>query len=45
MPEKNEKYVESVGQSGGWKGRKLWMKRFVEKMSFKSGVEVRSNGW
>jgi len=33
-------------QSGGWKVEELWRKRFVEKMSFDSGVEVRrSNGW
>jgi len=28
------------------KVEELWRKRFVEKMSFESGVEVRrSNGW
>ena len=44
MPEKNEKQLESVrGVSPvGGKVEELWRKRFMEKMSFESGVEVRS---
>jgi len=42
MPEKNEKQLESVGG----KVEELWRKRFMEKMSFESGVKVRrSNGY
>jgi len=37
--------VRGVSPVGG-KVEELWRKRFVEKMSFESGVEVRrSNGW
>ena len=47
MPEKKRKTagVRGVSPVGG-KVKELWRKRFVEKMSFESGVEVRrSNGW
>jgi len=46
MPEKNEKQLESVSQSGGWKGRRIRRKGFVEKISLEPGVEERrSNKW
>jgi len=48
MPEAREKRkapgVRGVSPVGGKVGE-LRRKRFVEKMSFESGVEVRSNGW
>jgi len=45
-PEKNEKQLESVESVVGGKAEELRRKRFVEEMSFESGVEVRrSNGW
>jgi len=45
MPEKNKKTpgVCEVSPVGG--KVELLRKRFVEKMSSESGVEVRSNGW
>jgi len=37
--------VRGVSPVGG-KVEELWRKRFMEKMSFESGVEVRrGNGW
>ena len=46
MPEKNEKHLESVESVLPLRVEELWRKRFVKKMSFESGVEVRrSNGW
>jgi len=47
MPEINEKHLESV-ESVRWVEifEELQRKRFVEKKSFESGVEVRrSDGW
>ena len=47
MPEKKRKTagVRGVSPVGG-KVEELWRKRFMEKMSFESEVEVRrSNGW
>jgi len=47
MPEKNVKTARVRGVSPvGGKAEELQMKRFVEKISFEPGVEVRrSNGW
>jgi len=45
MSEKNEKTAGVRGVSPvGVKVEELRRKRFVEKMSFEPGVEVRSNG-
>ena len=46
-PRKKRKTARVCGVSPvGGKVEELWRKRFMEKMSFKSGVEVRSsNGW
>jgi len=41
MPENNENSWSAWSQSGGWKGRKQWMKEFVEKKCFEPRVEER----
>jgi len=47
MPEKNQKTAGVRGvRPVGRKVEELWSKGFVEKISFKPGVEERrSNGW
>jgi len=45
-PKKMNNSWTQWNESGGWKAEELRRKRFVEKMSFESGVEVRrSSGW